>query len=129
MPSVPPSPPALASVAKRLARRLLATGSNRLELLTLELQLERDRVLEMAVVALGLAALGLLTAISVSALIVLAFWNYSPWLGLLLLSLLYATGAAMCAHRLSRLGRDCPIIPRTVEQWRKDQACIENILG
>ncbi len=129
MASALPSPPALASVAKRLVRRLLATGSNRLELLTLELQLERDRVLQMAVVALGMAALGLLTAICVSALIVVAFWTYSPWLGLLILSLLYATGAALCAARLNRLGRDCPFIPKSVEQWKKDHACVETILS
>ena len=49
----------LFETSKRLARRLLAIGENRFELLMVEVQDERERLLHAIVLALGVAALGL----------------------------------------------------------------------
>ena len=50
----------LAAASKECARRLLTIGENRLELLTVEVQEERERLLRAFLLALGVAAFGLL---------------------------------------------------------------------
>ena len=52
---------------KRLARLLLAIGENRLELLSVELQEERERLLCAILLALGVAAFSLLAGVCVSS--------------------------------------------------------------
>ena len=47
----------LATSSRQLARRLLTIGENRLELLTVEVQEERERLLHALLLALGVAAL------------------------------------------------------------------------
>ncbi len=50
----------LAASSKDFARRLLTIGENRLELLTVEVQEGRERLLQAFLLALGVAAFGLL---------------------------------------------------------------------
>ena len=95
----------------------------------MELNEERERLLQAFLLALGLAALGLLTAATFSALVVVVLWNYSPWLALAVLATLYASGTAFCAVRLARLQREWPFLPKSLEQWQKDQSCIETMIG
>ena len=49
----------LAVTSRTLARRLLTMGENRLELLTVEMQEERECLLQAILMALGVAAFGL----------------------------------------------------------------------
>ena len=60
----------LAANSKQFARRLLTIGENRLELLTVEVQEERERLLHAFLLALGVAAFGLLAGITLTAAIV-----------------------------------------------------------
>ncbi len=72
------------------ARRLLTIGENRIVLLTVEVQEERDRLLHAFVSTLGVAAFALLAGMTFTAGVVVLAWAYSPVGVLLGLALLYA---------------------------------------
>jgi uncharacterized membrane protein YqjE len=118
----------LAATSKQFARRLLIIGENRLELLAVEVQEERERLLHTILLALGVATFGLLMGITATALIVVLFWAYSPALALLTLTALYgAVGLCLYRQLTARL-RDAQTLAATLEQLRKDRACLENVL-
>lgn len=119
----------LGQTAKQFARRLLIIGENRLELLAVEVQEERVRLVRAILLALGVAAFGLLATITLTAGIVILFWACSHWIVLLVLTLLYS-GAGLCLWlRLSRLIHDWQTLPATLDQLRKDRACLEKSLA
>jgi uncharacterized membrane protein YqjE len=118
----------LASTSKQFARRLLTIGENRLELLTVELQEERERLLFAFLLALGVAAFGLLASLTLTAAIVVGLWNWSPVIVLLILTGLYGMGAALLYCRLTGLLRDWHTLSATLDQLRKDRAGVEKIL-
>jgi uncharacterized membrane protein YqjE len=119
----------LRSDSKHLARRLLTIGENRVELLMVELQEERVRLLRAILLALGVAAFGLLAGIALTATIVVGLWAYSHVAVLLTLTGLYG-GAGVCLYRrLAVLLRDWQNLPATLEQLRKDRACLDKILA
>src|SRR5271155_1589833 len=96
----------LPSAWKNLARRLLTIGENRLELLTVEVQEGRERLLHAFLMALGVAAFGLLAAITLTGAIVFSLWAYSPVAVLLILTCLYAAAGIYLCRRLAGLLRD-----------------------
>ncbi len=118
----------LAASAKDFARRLLTIGENRLELLTVEVQEERDRLLRAFLLALAAAAFGMLAGITLTALIVVLLWNFSHWAALLALTVLYAAAGLFLYRRLTVLLRDWQTLPGSLDQLRKDRACLEKIL-
>src|SRR5450756_1586435 len=79
----------LATTARRFTQRLLTIGENRLELLTVEVQEEREHLLHAFLLALGVAVFGLLAGITLTAAIVVWLWAYSPAAVLLTLTGLY----------------------------------------
>jgi len=119
----------LAATAKRLAQRLLLIGQNRLELLALEAQEERLRLVQALLLALGVAVLGLLAAITLTGAVVVLFWSLSPLATLLVLTGLYGAGAVILYRRLATLLRDWQNFPATLDQFRKDRAGLEKLLG
>lgn len=118
----------LGTHSKRLAKRLLVLGENRLELLLVEVQEERVRLLRVILLALGAAALGFLAGVTLTGTIVVLFWNFSPVAVLLALTGLYGAGAAFLYRRLIVLLRDWQNLPATLDQLRKDRACLEKAL-
>jgi len=118
----------LAASSKHFARRLLTIGENRLELLTVEVQEERVRLLHAILLALGVAAFGLLAGVVLTGAVVVLFWNYSPIAVLLALTGLYGSAAVVLYRRLTLLLRDWKNLPATLDQLRKDCACLEKIL-
>src|SRR6185369_12983749 len=64
--------------SKHLARRLLIIGENRLELLLVEAQEERERLLRAIVLAFGMAVFGFLTGAALTVAIVVLLWHFSP---------------------------------------------------
>ena len=103
----------IAASSKRVAQRLLTIGENRLELLAVEVQEERERLLHALLLALGVAVLGLLAGMTLTAAIVVSCWPYSHSAALLTLTALYgaavvglAGGSTMAVRRGSR--RRCP---------------------
>jgi uncharacterized membrane protein YqjE len=119
----------LAASSKQFARRLLTIGENRLELLTVELQEERERLRLALLLALGVAAFGLLAALTLTAAIVMLLWNYSPVAVLLTLTGLYAAGGIVLYRRLSGLLHDWKTFSATLDQLRKDRACLEKTIA
>jgi uncharacterized membrane protein YqjE len=118
----------LAATSKQFARRLLTIGENRLVLLTVEVQEERERLLHTILLALGVATFGLLTGITLTALIVVLFWACSPVLALIALTVLYAAAGLWLYRQLTaRLGNAQPLAA-TLDQLRKDRACLETAL-
>jgi uncharacterized membrane protein YqjE len=118
----------LVETSKRFARRLLIIGENRFELLMVEVQEERERLLRAILLALGVAAFGLLAAIALTATIAVLLWQYSPFAVLLTLTSLYGMTAVCLYRRLTRLLRDWQNLPATLDQLRKDRACLEKNL-
>ena len=118
----------LAATSKRFAGRLITTGENRLELLMVEVQEERERLLHALLLALGIAALGLLGTITLTAAIVILFWQLAPVTVLIVLTSLYAASAIHLHRRLTVLLHDWKSFPATLDQLRKDRECLEKSL-
>lgn len=118
----------LVETSKRFARRLLAVGENRFELLMVEVQQERGRLLRAILLALGVAAFGLLTGVALTGSIVVLLWELSRAAALLVLTGLYGAAAVCLYRRLTRLLRDWQNLPATLDQLRKDRACLEKHL-
>jgi uncharacterized membrane protein YqjE len=121
--------PQLAATSKQFARRLLTIGENRLELLTAEVQEESERLLHAFLLALGVAAFGLLAGLALTAAIVVLLWAWSPLAVLLTLTGLYGVAAVCLYWRLTGLLRDWKTFSATLDQLRKDCACLEKTLA
>ena len=119
----------LAAASKQFARRLLTIGENRLELLTVEVQEERERLLHAFLLALGVAAFGLLAGLALTAAIVVLLWAWSPLAVLLTLTGLYGAAGFYLYRRLTELLRDWQTLSATLDQLRKDRACLEKNLA
>jgi uncharacterized membrane protein YqjE len=119
----------LAATSRRFAERLLIIGENRLELLTVEVQEERERLLHAFLLALGVAAFGLLAGLTLTAAIVVLLGQYSPFAVLLTLTGLYGVAAVCLYRRLTLLLRDWQTLSATLDQLRKDRACLEKTLA
>jgi uncharacterized membrane protein YqjE len=119
----------LAAASKRFAGRLITTGENRLELLMVELQEERERLLHAIVLALCAAVLGLLGVMTLSAAIVIVLWPFAPVLVLAVLTALFVSVAIYLYRRLMILLREWKSFPATLDQLGKDRACLERNLA
>lgn len=119
----------LASHSKEFTRRLLTIGENRLELLMVEVQEGRERLQHAILLALGVAAAGLLAGIALTAALVVLFWHHSPAAVLLALAGLYGVAAVWLYQRLSRLLLGWQHFPASLEQLRRDRTCLENTLA
>ena len=119
----------LGATSKTFARRLLTIGENRLELLTVEVQEERERLLRAFLLALGIATFGLLAGLTLTAAIAVLLWAWSPLAVLLILTGLYA-GAGVCLYRqLIGVMRNWQTLSASLDQLRKDRACLEKIFA
>ena len=119
----------LASTSKQFAQRLLTIGENRLELLAVEVQEERERLLHAILLALGVAAFGLVAGITLTAAIVVLLLPWSPGAVLLTLTGLYGVAAVCLYRRLTGLLCDWQTLSATLDQLRKDRACLERTLA
>ena len=121
--------PHLADASKRLAQRALVICENRLELLMVEVQEERERILRAMWLALGAAAFGLLAGIALTVVIVIALPQQFLTVALLILTALFTIAAVFLYTRLTRLQRDWQMLPTTLDQLRKDRECLEKHLN
>ena len=118
----------LATLFERTARRMLAIGANRLDLLAAEVQEERERLLRAIYLALGVAVLGLLAGMTLTASIVVCLWGRSPLAVLVGLTLVYGAAAAVLCRRLTSCLRDWQTFPESLDQLRKDRSGLEKLL-
>ena len=115
----------MVAAAQRFGRRLLTIGENRIELFSVELQEERERLFRALFLLMGMAAFGLLAALSISGVIVVLLWPYSPLEAFLVLTFLYLAGALVFFWRFKLLLRDWKSFSATIDQLRKDRECLE----
>jgi uncharacterized membrane protein YqjE len=118
----------LATTSKQFVRRLATIGENRLELLAVEMQEERERILHAILLSLGVAAFGLLAGIALTAAIAAWLWAWSPVAVLLILAGIYAAAGIFLHRRLAALLRSWQTLSASLEQLRKDRAGLETIL-
>ena len=123
------SPGPIAASSKHFAKRLLTIGENRLELLMVEMQEERERLLRAILLGLGVATLGLLAGLTLTGALVVLLGGASPAVVLLALTALYGGTAVVLYRRLTLLLRDWENFPATLDQLRKDCACLEKSLN
>lgn len=94
-----------------------------------EVQEERERLLRAILLALGVAVFGFLTGAALTVALVVMLWSLSPIAVLLTLSLLYGATAVFLYRNFTILQRSWETLPATLEQLRKDRACLENYLA
>jgi uncharacterized membrane protein YqjE len=102
---------------------------NRMELLVLEIQEERERIMRAFWLSLAAAVFGLLAGVALSIAIAVVCWQWSPVAVLLILAALYAGIAGFLARQLAQLRRDWQSLPATLEELRKDRAWLEKGLN
>lgn len=117
----------LSATAKQFALRLATMGENRVELLAVEVQEEREHLLHALLLALGMAAFGLLAGLTFTATIVVLLWAWSPVAVLLTLTAVYAAAGFYLHRQLSGLLRNWQTFPASLDQIRKDRAGLEKI--
>lgn len=122
------SPRGLPTLVGHLVRRVLHILENRVGLLSVELQEERDRLLRDVLLALGVAAFGLLACLSLTAALVLLLSAYSPVQILLVLAAVYAVAAGGLAWCLMRRVRAWESLSASLQQLRKDRESIDQLL-
>jgi len=122
------SPPDLACAARRITQRLFVIAGNRLQLLMVEAQEERERILQAMFLGIAAAAFGLLAGVTVTLLIAVVLWNHSPILAVSALAVIYLIAALVFYARLARLQKNWPTLPSTSEQLKKDRECLEKSL-
>lgn len=119
----------LTANSKEVAQQLLTIGSNRLELLWVEVQEERGLLLRSLFLALGAAVFGLLAGIALTGLIVVLFYDRAPITVLISLTSLYFVAAFILVNRLRAIMATWQHLPSTFQQLKKDQACLERLLA
>ncbi|OYV29444.1 MAG: hypothetical protein B7Z79_10495 [Thiomonas sp. 20-64-9] len=101
-------PQGVGAAWQRLLSRGVALLQSRLELAAIELGEERQRLQTLLLFGLLAAFFGLLALGSLTALLVILFWDLGHWQVLTLVSLLYAGVAAYCVSRLREALRNTP---------------------
>ena len=93
-----------------------------------EVQEQRERLLHAILLALGIAAFGLLAGVTLTGAVVVLLWDVSPLAVFVALTVLYAGAAVFLYRRLMELLRDWKNLPATLDQLRKDRECLEKSL-
>jgi uncharacterized membrane protein YqjE len=115
----------LGGATKRIAQRVFVIVENRLQLLMVEAQEERERALLAISLALCAVAFGLLAGVAFTILIAVALWEHSPAIALLVLLVFYVAAAGFFYGWLVRMQRGWQTLPGTLEQLKKDRECLE----
>jgi len=103
----------------------LAIGANRLELLLVELEEERRRVVQTFLLVVALAVLALMTLVVATFAIVFMLGEERRASVLLILVSLYALGALGTYWRLRRLMNREPAFSASLAEFKKDKAWVE----
>lgn len=116
----------LVEATKRFVWRLTAVFQNRSELLMLELQEERERLRTIIFLAAGIAVLGFLGGITLTAVIALAAGPAHALAALIILAAVYICGAMFFYIKLSRLLDNWESFSATRNQLEKDREWLKN---
>src|ERR1051325_2491960 len=114
---------------KHFARQLLVIAENRMELFMVEVQEERERLLRAIVLALGVAVFGFLAGAALTVALVVLLWSFSAITVLLTLAALYIAVSVFLYRHFALLQHNWKTFPATLDQLRKDRACLSNSLA
>ncbi|HEX4121987.1 MAG TPA: phage holin family protein [Verrucomicrobiae bacterium] len=116
------------AASRRLAKRAMDLGVNRMELLLVELEEERERIVQAIIYALVASVFGLLCGITFTLCVVLLFLDSSPLIAAAVLTVVYAIVAVLIGTRLATMRRDWHAFGATLDQLRKDSACLAHLI-
>lgn len=119
----------LSAAARSLSKLLLTIGENRFELLTLEMQEERERLLHALFLTSCVAVCGLLAGIAVTSAAVVLLWDYAPVMALLAFAGIYTITGLCLLRRLAAQLQNRQPLSASLDQLRKDRACLEKIIA
>jgi len=117
----------LLGASRRVAQRTLDIGANRVELLMVEVQEERERLLRSFHLALAAAAFAVLAGFALTFAVAVLLWDHGA------VAVLFST-AAVCAgatlylrNRILGFQREYPMFSATMDQLRKDRRCLADM--
>lgn len=115
----------LLATGRRMLRTLGGLAESRLELFLLELKEERVRLLDTLLLVAACLVSALMTVAMLTLTLVVIFWQEYRVAVLVLLTLGYAVGAGVSFWTLRNRLRDWKSFAATLEQIKKDRACLE----
>lgn len=121
--------PHLGAASKRLAEQALVICENRFELLLVELQEERDRMLRVFWLSLGVGISALLAGVAISIAVAVACWSWSPVGAMVIVAGIYTGLAFFLYAQLAGLRRDWRTLPATLDELKKDRECLTKHLS
>ena len=117
------SGPGLFSSVKRLLNTALAAVENRIELFLVELSEARLRVFEILLLGCAAAVLGFMALLTVTATVVVIFWDSARVMVLVVVSAGYAVLTLGVIWRLKVRLRKLSFFSATLDELKKDRAC------
>jgi|YelNatPaOPRAMG01_1025707.scaffolds.fasta_scaffold01826_3 uncharacterized membrane protein YqjE len=118
-----PEPEGVVAAWQRLLSRAGTLLQSRLELAAIELGEERQRLQTQLLLGLVAVLFGMLALGSLTALLVILFWERGRWQILTVLTLLYTGAVAYCIYRLRTIQRNAPApFAATRAEFAKDSA-------
>lgn len=118
----------LTDATKRVTWRLLAMFHNRVELLMVEIQEERQRALLVVLMASAVGFLGLLAGLTVTAVIACACKDHMLT-ALIVLAVVYIAGTVFFLLKLGKMQRNWDTLSSTRDQLQKDRECLDEHLA
>lgn len=118
--------PGLLASGRRLLATLLGIARNRLELLLVEVQEERARVIEAFILTAAIVAFGSVTLALVTFTVLAWFWETHRLAALVGLSLLYLAVTVAASWRLHHRLRTWVAFADTLAELKKDKAWLDD---
>jgi uncharacterized membrane protein YqjE len=120
------SPASWGEAFRRLRAVVLAIFHNRLELLVVELQEERNRLFQAVLLVALIVACGFFTLMLAVAAVIILTWNIFGVAGLLVMCGLFLAGTLVLCWRLVIRLKNWPLLPGTLAELKKDRECLDN---
>jgi len=117
--------PGLLDTLQRLGATILAIFQNRLELLIVELQEHRIRLVETLLLVAAIMALGFFTLTLAAAAVIFLVWKEFGVAGLFVLSGIGLVGTLLVGWRLRARLKNWPLLAGTLAELRKDREWLE----
>src|SRR5262245_50598894 len=125
MDETPHEPGGLWATGKRILRTLYSLAESRLELFLVELQEERIRLFDALLLAGAFLVCAFMALALLTFTVAVIFWEQHRILVLVLLTLVYAAAAVWSFYKLRNRLQAWQSFAATLEQFKKDQACLE----
>jgi len=120
------NPSGLLGNLRRVRTVILAIVHNRLELLVVELQEERNRLFQALLLLAVIVAFGFFTLVLAVAVIIILTWRIFDVWGLVVMCGLFLVGTLVLCWRLVVRLRNWPLLPGTLAELKKDRECLDD---